>query len=448
MKRKGNSRRKSVARPKNLKADSQNRSEPRNDGCTAAAESTPVKPVGSNELRIVGIGGSSGSLDALVQLLSNIELKTGMGFVFIQHLDPTHESMLVDILNRSSRLPVSEARDGDRVEPDRLYIIPPAADLSITEGRLRLRPREETRGQHMPIDSFFRALADDFPGRCLGIVLSGSGSDGSHGLIAIKAAGGITFVQEPASAKFDAMPRSAIATGEVDLVLTPDKIAKELKSLRQRGYRLLAEIDETGRPAAELKLILGAVLQTTGSDLSFYKPVNLIRRVNRRMALKHLDKIEEYRKLVQENRAEAHALHHDILISVTSFFRDGASVDSLNAAVFPELVKKRRAEQTIRVWVPGCSTGEEAYSIAIALTEFLEGRAQNIPIQIFATDINDAAIERARAGIYAQSIAGDITPTRLRRFFHKLDDGYQVTKTIREDCVFARHNLLTDPPFS
>jgi two-component system CheB/CheR fusion protein len=412
-------------------------------------EPSDGKPAAS--FPIAGIGGSAGSLEALVQLLSTLGRDTGIGFVFVQHLDPTHESMLADILTRSSKLPVHEARDRMPVLANHLYLVTPNKDLEISGGVLRVITRADAPALHMPIDHFFRSLAEDIGHQAIGVVLSGTGSDGARGLLAIKAAGGITFAQEPVSAKYDGMPRAAIAGGELDFILPPERIAAELHRIgtgQGPTPAQIAPVELTRRDEEELRLILTAVNTVTGVDLSFFKPSNLLRRIYRRMLLNHVDGLEQYRQLLRANAAEAMALQHDILIGVTSFFRDGGDVEGLAKVVFPAIAKNRTKDQPIRVWVPGCASGEEAYSIAIALTEFLDGRLGNIPVQIFATDISEAAIERARAGFYPSDIAADVSPARLRRFFVKLDNGYQVNKSIRERCVFARHNLITDPPFS
>jgi two-component system CheB/CheR fusion protein len=398
--------------------------------------------------RIVAIGGSSGSLDALERLLHVLKPNTRMGFVFIQHLDPTHESILPEILSRSSKLAITQARDGDQVAPEHLYVIPPNADLSIKDGVLRLTPRSDVKATHLPIDSFFRDLSEDIGPRAVGVVLSGSGFDGSLGLLAIKAAGGLTFAQEPSSAKFDSMPRSAIATGEVDFVLTPERIGEELNPLLERELRVAGPVPgEAAIAQSALSEVLQALARVTGTDLGFYKPANLSRRIQRRMLLNHASSMEAYAQLLRENPTEVNALYNDILISVTSFFRDGASVNVFSESVFSELLK-RRNNHPIRIWAPGCSSGEEAYSLAIGLAEFAEQKGVRLSAQIFATDLRDAAIERARLGIYPPAIASDVSPSRLRRFFHEVEGGYQVTGSIREQCIFARHNLLADPPFS
>jgi two-component system, chemotaxis family, CheB/CheR fusion protein len=424
---------------------------------SAVKESAPVETDSNTGAKpasfpIVGIGGSAGALEALVQLLGVLAPNTGMGFVFIQHLDPTHESMLADILKRSSKIPVHEARDRMPVLPDHLYLVTPNKDLMIANGVLRVMPRSEPPALHMPIDHFFRSLAEDLGPQSIGVVLSGTGTDGAHGVLAIKAAGGITFAQDPDSAKYDGMPRAAISGDEMDFVLPPERIAHELNRIRARRRPAPAQAtpaeEVTGRDEEDLRHILGAVQAVSGIDLGFFKQTNILRRVHRRMLLNNLTGLDQYRKLLRENSDEAMALQHDILISVTSFFRDGASVDGLAKVAFPTILKNRGTDQAIRIWVPGCATGEEAYSIAIAVTEFLDARSGNIPVQIFATDISEVAIERARAGVYPPNVVADVAPSRLRRFFVKLDNGYQVNKSIRERCVFARHNLIADPPFS
>jgi two-component system, chemotaxis family, CheB/CheR fusion protein len=415
-----------------------------------ASDGTDAKAAAS--FPIVGIGGSAGSLEAMVQLLGVLAPDTGMGFVFIQHLDPTHESMLADILKRSSKIPVCEAADLMPVEPNHLYLVTPNKDLKIENGVLRMTLRPQPPSPHMPIDFFFRSLAKDIGPQAIGVVLSGTGTDGAHGVLAIKAADGITFAQDPSSAKYDGMPRAAISSNEMDFVLPPERIGEELNRppTRRRPAGTHTEEDEiNGRDGEDLRHILSAVQTVTGLDLSFFRESNLLRRVHRRMLLNNVTSLEQYRNRLRENSAEAIALQQDILISVTAFFRDGASVDGLAKVVFPTILRNRGTDQPIRVWVPGCATGEEAYSLAIALTEFLDGRSGNIPIQIFATDIGEAAIERARAGVYPPNVMTGVAPARLRRFFIKLDDqGYQVNKSIRERCAFARHNLISDPAFS
>src|SRR6266851_277527 len=400
---------------------------------------------------IVGVGASAGGLEAFTQFLKALGAGTEMGYVLVQHLDPSHESALTEILAKATEMPVREVTDATSVGPNHVYVIPPNVDMIIAQGILRLTPRTETHGHHMPIDRFLRSLAEDQRSNAIGIILSGTASDGTLGLAAIKAEGGITFAQDEKSAKFDGMPHSAIAAGCVDFVLPPDAIAGELARIRAHPYLApsssrTAELVPDGDP--QLKDILHLLRTANGVDFSDYKPATVKRRILRRMALHKIGKLKEYVLLLRRHPSEVEALYEDILIKVTSFFRDPDAFEALKAEVFPSVLKHRSPEEPVRVWVPGCSTGEETYSQAIALIEFLGNRSADIPIQFFGTDLGQRGIEKARAGIYPQSIAADVSPERLRRFFVKVESGYRINKTIRDMCVFARQNLLQDPPFS
>jgi two-component system CheB/CheR fusion protein len=404
---------------------------------------------------VVGIGASAGGLEAFRLLLEHLPTDTGMAFILVQHLDPTHESILAALLSRATEMPVNEVTQGIRVEPNHVYIIPRNTNMAITNGALRLLPREETRGQHRPIDFFLRSLAEEKGNRAIGVILSGTASDGTLGLEAIKAEGGITFAQDEKTAKYDGMPRSAIAAGCVDFELPPDRIAEELARLARHPH--VTTVDAARReellpadeePVNSFTQILRLVRKLTGVDFSLYKPTTIRRRITRRTALLKLDGLKAYADYLRNHKEEIENLYQDILIGVTSFFRDPETYETLKEKVFPELIKKRDGDKPLRVWVVGCSTGEEAYSIAIAFLEFTGARLEIIPIQIFATDINDKAIARARAGVYTQSLVNDVSPERLRRFFVKINSGYQISKPIRDMCVFAQQNVLTDPPFS
>src|SRR2546425_3707460 len=349
-------------------------------------------------------------------------------------------------------MPVRQVTDAMPVEPNRVYVIPPNVDMVISQGILRLTPHTETRGHHMPIDRFLRSLAEDKGSNAIGVILSGTASDGTLGLAAIKGEGGITFAQDEKSAKYDGMPRSAIAAGCVDLVLPHDRIAEELARICEHPYvayspsSKIAELMPDSDP--HLKNILLSLRMANKIDFSDYKPATVKRRILRRMTLHKIEKVKEYVHFLQHHPAEVEALCEDILIHVTSFFRDPGAFEALKTEVFPTILKHRSAEEPIRIWVPGCSTGEETYSHAISLLEFLGDRRGNIPIQLFGTDLSQAGIEKARAGIYPESIAADVSPERLPRFFAKVEGGYRIAKTIRDMCVFARQNLLQDPPFS
>ena len=353
-------------------------------------------------------------------------------------------------------MPVSEARDGIAVEPDHVYIIPPNASLAIQDGLLAVTPR--VRDHHAPIDFFFQALSRNQNNTAIGVVLSGTGTDGTLGLRAIKAEGGITFAQDTQSAVFGGMPHSAIASGNVDFVLSPQGIARELARIAGDPYVAEPKEVETEEASPELVLkateapglgMLFAALRTaTGVDFTHYKRSTILRRIRRRMLVHQMDKVTDFGNYLKKNPAEVAALYQDLLINVTEFFRDPEVFASLTNQVFPEIIKSRQADDAIRIWAPGCSSGEEAYSLAIALLEFLGETAVNTRIQLFGTDLSEKAIEQARAGVYPESIVAAVSKERLRRFFSRVEGGYRVSQTIREMCVFARHNIFADPPFS
>ncbi len=407
---------------------------------------------------VVGVGASAGGLEAFRQLLKPLPVSTGMALVLVMHLDPKHESILRELLAKSTALPVIEVKDGTPVTPDHVYVMPRNKSMTIEGGVLRLQPREKGRGQHRPIDAFLRSLAEDQGPRAIGVILSGTATDGTLGLEAVKAEGGITFAQEPKSAQYDGMPRSAIVARCVDFVLTPEEIAQELARISRHPYVVPAATGESGEPGAEeaalpavkdgFNRILALLLRLTGVDFTLYKANTLRRRVRRRMILNKLDGLEEYAEYLRKNPAEVENLYHDILINVTSFFRDPEAYETLKLKIFPRIVEHRAPEEPVRIWVVGCSTGEEAYSIAIAFSEFVGERAEHIPVQVFATDLNEKSIERARAGLYSKNITGDVSPERLRRFFTEADGGYRICKPLRDMCVFARQNIIADPPFS
>ncbi len=397
---------------------------------------------------VVGVGASAGGLEAFTDLLSHLPDDTGMTFVLIQHLDPKHESHLTELLSNASKMPVSEVKGETRAEANHVYVIPPRCNLSISDGVLLTPPRPES-GRNMPIDSFFRALAADSGSKALGVVLSGTASDGTLGLQAIKAAGGVTFVQDVRTAKFDSMPRSAIAAGVADFVLPPAGIARQLVALA-RDSRVPSESGEAIEPPgnAELAKVFRLVRSATGVDFTHYKHSTLARRIKRRMALRGFEKLEDYSRELEQNREEAKALCENCFITVTAFFREPAVFEELKRRVFPALVENRGPKDPVRIWVPGCATGEEAYSIAICLMEFLEDTKLSVPFEIFATDISETAIEKARAGTYKDTELANISPQRLARFFTGTERGRQVAKAIRDVCVFAVHNVAQDPPFS
>ena len=404
---------------------------------------------------IVGIGASAGGLEAVTELLENLPKKTGMGFVYVQHLDPTHKSLLASILSRISSIPVLEARQGTRVESDHFYVIPPGKNMSIKGGVLRLVNRVGDSGRLVSIDNFFRSLASDQKNRSIGVVLSGNASDGVLGLEAIKREGGITFAQDEKSAKHPSMPHGAILSGAADLVLAPAYIARELgvisrhpkvaplKTMTQGSVTLL-----TGKEDESLLKIFTMLQTQSGVNFSLYKTPTMKRRIARRMVLRKIDTLPEYATHLQEFPEEIEALFRDLLIHVTEFFRDREVFDHLKKFVFPALLEKSSEGESLRIWSAGCSTGEEAYSLAICLVEFLEKTKQKVPFQIFGTDLSESSILKARAGIYPMSIAANVSPERLRRFFTVVDGRYQISKAIRDVCTFAKQNLISDPPFS
>lgn len=400
---------------------------------------------------IVGIGASAGGLEALSQLLAALPEHSGMSFLVVQHLDPHHESKLSELLDRVTALPVEEASHGAEVRADCVYVIPPNVNMAIAQGTLRLTPRAEDRRPHLPVDYLFRSLAEDQQARAIGVVLSGTGSDGTLGLCEIKAVGGITFAQEEQSARHGGMPRSAIDSGCVDFVLTPESIARRLAEVKDHPYLAPEPAGRRVQPDVEdqYRKVLGIVRSATGVDFSMYRDTTIKRRIMRRMALHTQQSWDEYLKRLRGDRAEVDALYHDLLINVTSFFRDPELFEALKVTVFPELIKDRPPSAPIRVWVPGCSTGQEAYSIAIALLEFFDDKPARPPFQIFATDLSDqTALDKARVGIFPDSIEAEVSAERLRRFFRREDHVYRIDKSIRDMCVFARQNVTSDPPFS
>ena len=404
---------------------------------------------GSRDFPVVGIGASAGGLEAALDLLRQLPHGTGMAFVLVQHLDPNHESMLPALLQKATPMPSIQVKHGMKVEQEHLYIIPPNTSMSI-EGRvLKLTPRGGER-RYMPIDHFLCSLAVDAKSKAIGIILSGTASDGVIGMESIKAEGGITFAQDEASAKYPEMPRNAAAAGCVDLVLTPKAMAQELARIGKHPY--VAETREKKTSASETSKdyprIFALLRKMTEVDFSFYKQATIQRRIARRMALHKMQTLGEYIEYLQHTPKEVEALYQDLLIKVTGFFREPDSFKALKNKILPAIDENRLRNAPIRIWVPGCSTGEEAYSIAMSLVEYMQGAHVTIPCQIFATDLSEMAVERARAGIYRQEITADVPPDRLRRFFSRLNGGYQIAKMIRDMCVIARQDLVKDPPFS
>jgi len=398
---------------------------------------------------IVGIGASAGGLEAFTQMLGAMPVDTGMAFVLVQHLAPKHASLLSEILSRATSMPVMEVHDEPQVKPNCVYVIPPNRNMIVSGGVLQLLPREEARNKYRPIDCFLRSLAEDQGNRAIGVILSGTATDGTLGLEEIKAEGGITFAQDD-TAQQSSMPHSAIATGCVDFVLSPAGIAGEIGRIARHPHVALSTPASRKALAGELDSgkILEILRKAMDVDFSQYKASSLCRRITRRMVLLKIEGAQDYARFLRKNPGEVEALYQDILINVTRFFRDPETFEALKATILPRLFKNRSPSEPVRVWVPGCSTGEEAYSIAILFAELTEAKGNRYPIQVFATDLNGTVIEKARAGVYPKGIEHDVSPERLRHFFAEVDGSYRVSKTIRDMCVFARHNVLTDPPFS
>ncbi|AFZ14992.1 signal transduction histidine kinase with CheB and CheR activity [Crinalium epipsammum PCC 9333] len=445
---------------------------------TSSGKTPPSQKKHHKLFPIVGIGASAGGLAAFTELLQNIPNDTGMGFVLIQHLAPNHKSFLTEILAKTTQMPVTEVEEGMLVEPNHFYVIPPNTNMIISGGVLKLTPRADTIGKYLPIDALFISLASDRSNKAIAVVLSGKDGDGTIGIEVIKAAGGITFAQCTKSAKFDSMPHKAAATGSVDFILTPQEIALELANISKHPYIVHSQPEkiflQVPQNQDNFQTILDLLQQTTGVNFSNYKEQTLRRRLMRRLVLHKLSTLEDYIKYIQENPAELSVLFEDILIKVSNFFRNPYLFEALKNNIFSRIKLNKLAREPIRIWVAGCATGEEAYSLAICLVEFLEKEGQKeqenssaqipntqhspqkaiskplsyIPqIKIFATDISDVAIDKARKGIYTERQMADVSPERLERFFVEVEGGYQICKNIRELCIFAKQNLYQDPPF-
>ena len=396
---------------------------------------------------IVAIGASAGGLDAYRRLLQALPADTGMAYVLIQHLHPDFPSQLAEILQRSTAMKVIEVQDEPVVEADTVYVIPPGRSMVMDRNRLQLHPRSAIRRLHRPVDAFFSSLAE-FHGNCgVGVLLSGTGSDGVEGMEELKSEGGITFAQDD-SAQYDGMPKAAQTAGCVDFVLSPEGIAEELVRISKHPYVMTRQQARHQQGDDAVARILRLVHEVTGVDFGNYKSTTLQRRLTRRMLLQGVDSPEQYLRKLRGNLSEVHELYRDFLINVTRFFRDPESFDALATAAFPNLFRGRHADAPVRVWTLGCATGEEAYSLAIGLHEYVEREKLSVPIQVFATDLSDRGIEWARTGLYSREIENHVSPERLKRYFDRTDGGYRIGKLIRESCVFARQNVLNDPPFS
>ena len=422
-------------------------SRPKTPPAPAAADG-PRRPEG---FPVVGIGASAGGLEALELFLGHVPAGSGMAFVVVQHLDPNHRAIMAELLQRATPMPVVEIQDRMPVVPDHVYIIPPNRDLSILHGVLHLLEPAGPRGLRLPIDFFLRSLAADRQAQAIGVILSGMGSDGTLGLGAIKERAGAVFVQSPASAKFEGMPRSAMEAGVVDVVAPAEELAgRILAYLKYVPVLAGHDTDPRGPDRSGLDKVILLLRARTGHDFSLYKKSTLYRRIERRMGLHQVGKIADYVHFLRENPQETDLLFKELLIGVTSFFRDPAVWELLKTEVLPALLEARPQGGVLRAWVPACSTGEEAYTLAILFRELLEQLrpAARYGLQIFATDLDRDAIDKARTGVYPANIAADVPEERLRRFFVREGQGYRISKEIREMVIFAPQNLAMDPPFT
>jgi two-component system CheB/CheR fusion protein len=410
-------------------------------------------PDGSDDaqqgLPVVGIGASGGGLEAFKQFFTQMPSTPGMAFVLVQHLAPNHKSLMADLLQKHTAMPVVQAEDAMRVEPDHVYLIPPHTALTIHRRVLRLSPPEARRGYRVPIDTFLRSLAQDQGEHAIAVILSGTGGDGSLGVKAIKECNGMTMVQ--ADAQYDGMPQSAVATGLVDFVLPIAKMPAKLIEYVRHGSRLVESTGPAGleaEAADHLEDVFRLLRTHSGHDFSLYKQKMIVRRMQRRMQMHALDAMQQYVSRLHQDTAEIEALFTELLIGVTHFFRDPDAFEALTTQAIPKIFEHKRRDDRIRVWVSGCATGEEAYSLAMVLSEHMSRTHRRLPVQIFATDLDTRALEVARAGVYPESIAADVSPERLRQFFTRQDHSYQINQDIRDMCIFSEHNLIKAPPFS
>ena len=416
----------------------------------AAAGAVKAPTPAPRPFPVVGLGASAGGLEALEKFFAHVAPDCDMAFVVVTHQHPGHVSLLPELLRKCTRMRVRVAVDGVAVEPDCIYMSPSEGYLAILSGTLHLMEPDEPGLLRLPIDYFFRSLGEDQKEKAIGIVLSGTGTDGTLGLKAIKGAGGMTMAQAPESAKYSGMPSSAIATGLVDYVLPTEQIPAQLGAYAQGPYLASAAtpaLDEGGlpEPMQKINVLLRA---RTGHDFSAYKANTIRRRIERRINVHQLKGPQQYLRFLQENPHELDLLFRDLLIGVTSFFRDPEAFGALAKTALPGLLASRREGAPVRVWAPGCSTGEEAYSLAMLLREQMDRLKEQLAVQVFATDLDHTAVEAARGGLYPEGIARDVRPQRLARFFAKEDEGYRIKKDIRAMVVFAPQNVLKDPPFT
>jgi len=397
---------------------------------------------------VVAVGASAGGLDAFRALLVGLPRTTGMAFVLVQHLDPTHPSMMVELLSRHTSMAVIEAREGMRLEADHVYIIPPGQYLAMQNGALRLTRPRERQGVRMSFDFLLQSAAETLGERVVCIILSGTGADGSVGAKAVKTKGGLVIAQEPTEAEYDGMPRGAIATGAVDMVLRLAEIPEALARYGGHPYLRIGTTGATSPVVDGLAQIIDLLRKKTSYDFTLYKEGTLMRRIERRMAMAGLEDSDRYLELLTRDQVELQRLSNDLFINVTCFLRDAKAFDLLAEKIVPEYVRAHPPDRPIRIWVAGCSTGEEAYSIAMLFLESIATAQRTLKLQIFASDIDAEAVAFAREGLYPKAIGADVSPARLSRFFEPEDQGYRVSRDLRAMVVFSVHNLLTDAPFS
>ncbi len=410
----------------------------------------PLRP-GMVDFYVVGIGASAGGLEAFEQFFSHMPPDSGMAFVLVPHLSPEHKSMMGDLLKRYTAMEIREVSEGVEVRPNHVYIIPPNKDLALANNLLLLQEPIEQRGVRHPIDFFFRSMAQDQGDRSICVILSGTGTEGTIGLRAVKGEGGLVLAQDPKDAKYDGMPASAIATGLVDHVLPAGKMPELLlRYTRVVASRLVRpQLRAEERPAEALQRIYTLIRAQTGHDFTLYKQNTVLRRIHKRMAIHQIESLDDYVVYLRSNPHEIDILFNELLIRVTSFFRDPDAFQSLAEHALPQIFADKNDDSTVRIWVPGCSTGEEAYSLALLCNEFQrEHKGPHRKVQIFATDIDTGAIDVARAGVYPESITVDVSPERLSRYFTKRSGAYKIKDDIREMVVFAVQDLIKDPPFS
>ncbi len=413
-------------------------------------QQTPLHRRGSGSFYIVGIGASAGGLEAFEKFFRNMPADSGIAFVLIPHLDPTHKSILADLLQRYTKMTIVQAQDGMKVQPNVVHIIPPNKDMSILHGTLQLFEPVKSQGIRHPIDFFFRSLAEDQREKAVAVILSGTGTEGVLGLKAIKGEGGLVLVQDVMTAKYDGMPGSAIATGLADHVLPPDRMPEQLLRYIRRPYSKPVPLGEQPARTSQnlLQKIFVLIRAQTDHDFSLYKQMTILRRIEKRMAMHQIGRLADYVTYLRDTPPEVEALFKELLIRVTNFFRDPEAFEVLKSKVLPHVLKSRPADAPLRIWVPGCSTGEEAYSLAIIVRECAQMLKAKFKVQIFATDIDGAAIETARAGLYAESISVDVSPERLTGFFVRKGAKYKIKEDIRGMVVFAVQDVVKDPPFS